>query len=94
MGAELRPSGFEPLKLRSGRSYERGICSNVEFRDERTAFFVTWLQQGRHKLTYQLRAEIPGTLRALPARGECMYSPEYGGISDSFRVQVKEAEGL
>ena len=90
---DMKPAGFEPLQLRSGRSYDRGICSNTEFRDERTAFFVTWLSQGKHKLSYKLRAEIPGTLRALPARGECMYSPEYGGITDSFKIQVTEGTG-
>jgi hypothetical protein len=91
---DMKAAGFEPLQLRSGWNYEAGVCSNVEFRDERTAFFVTWLQQGTHELTYRLRAEVPGTLRALPARAESMYAPTFGGISDSFRVTVRDVEGL
>lgn len=92
MFEDMKPAGFEPLQLRSGRSYDRGICSNVEFRDEKTAFFVTWLQQGKHTLKYRVRAEVPGTLRALPARGEAMYAPTFKGISDSFKLTVKDLE--
>ena len=91
---DMKPAGFEPLQLRSGRSYERGICSNVEFRDERTAFFVSWLEQGTHTLSYRVRAEAPGTLRALPARGEAMYAPSFRGISDSFKIKVKDMQRL
>ena len=91
---DMKPAGFEPLQLRSGASYDRGICSNVEFRDEKTAFFVTALQQGKHTLSYRMRAEVPGTLRALPARGEAMYAPSFKGISDSFKITVKEMERL
>jgi uncharacterized protein YfaS (alpha-2-macroglobulin family) len=83
-------SGFEPLALRSGASYAGGLCSNVELRDTRTASFVTHLEQGTHTLSYRVRAEQPGRLRALPARGEAMYAPRYSGISDSFRVVVKD----
>jgi uncharacterized protein YfaS (alpha-2-macroglobulin family) len=66
----------------------------VEFRDEKTAFFVTSLQQGKHILSYRMRAEVPGTLRALPARGEAMYAPSFKGTSDSFKITVKEMERL
>lgn len=90
---DMKVAGFEPLKLRSGGDYRLGICSNTELRDERTVFFVTRLEQGRHKLSYRLRAEMPGSLRALPARAEAMYAPKLGGISDSFRVQVTARGG-
>jgi uncharacterized protein YfaS (alpha-2-macroglobulin family) len=62
--------------------------SNIEYRDTRTAMFVTYLQQGTHTLTYRLRAEVPGTLRVLPARGEAMYAPDIAGTSSSFRITV------
>jgi len=89
---DMKPAGFEPLQLRSGSAYDRGLCSNVEFRDEKTAFFISWLQQGKHTLKYRLRAEVPGTLRALPARGEAMYAPSFRGISSSFKITVKDME--
>jgi uncharacterized protein YfaS (alpha-2-macroglobulin family) len=74
--------------VKSGYRYGSGIASNVEYRDTRTAMFVTYLQQGTHTLTYRLRAEVPGTLRVLPARGEAMYAPDIAGTSSSFRFTV------
>ncbi len=88
---DLKPAGFEPLEVRSGGRYADGICSNVEFRDAKTALFATWLEQGTHVLKYRLRAELPGTLRAPPARGEAMYAPDVGGTSSSFKFVVKDA---
>jgi uncharacterized protein YfaS (alpha-2-macroglobulin family) len=88
---DLKPAGFEPLEVRSGGNYQNGICSNVEFRDAKTALFATWLEQGRHTLSYRLRAELPGELRAAPARGEAMYAPDVAGTSSSFRFTVKDA---
>lgn len=90
---DYKPAGFEPLRTTSGSTWSRGISAHVEMRDERTAFFVSFLQQGDHKLSYRLRAEQAGTLRALPARGEAMYAPEYRGTSDSFLVRVTEPTG-
>ncbi|HYC79364.1 MAG TPA: hypothetical protein VEI02_17230, partial [Planctomycetota bacterium] len=88
---DMKPAGFEPLEVRSGGRYANGICSNVEFRDRKTALFATWLEQGRHVIAYRLRAELPGTLRAAPARGEAMYAPDVGGTSSSFRFTVQDA---
>ncbi len=87
---DLKPAGFEALEVRSGPQYGAGICSNVEFRDAKTAFFVTWLQQGTHTLKYRLRAELPGTLKARPGRGEAMYAPAISGTTSSFRFTVKD----
>ena len=38
---DMKPSGFEPLEVKSGARYGAGICSNIEYRDTRTAMFVT-----------------------------------------------------
>ena len=86
-----KASGFEPVELRSGGRYAAGLCSNMELRDEKVVFFVTWFQQGSHELTYRVRAESPGTLAAMPARAVAMYAPKLGGISDSFRIKVADA---
>jgi alpha-2-macroglobulin len=85
---DLKPAGFEPLEVKSGHRHGAGIASNVEYRDTRTAMFVNYLQQGTHTLAYRLRAEVPGTLRVLPARGEAMYAPDIAGTSSSFRFTV------
>jgi uncharacterized protein YfaS (alpha-2-macroglobulin family) len=64
----------------------------MEVRDERTAFFVSRLRQGTHKLTYLLRAEIPGTFNALPTSGYAMYVPDIRALSDEMRLKIADKE--
>jgi hypothetical protein len=54
------------------------------------AFFLDRLRQGRQVLDYQLRAETPGTFRALPHAAHAMYAPRIRAISDSFQVTVTD----
>ena len=88
---DKKPSGFEPVQLRSGSRYANGLCSNMELRDEKVVFFVTWLQQGTHEIRYKVRAEIPGKIHAMPAFAQAMYAPRLSGISDSWTFQVIES---
>jgi hypothetical protein len=83
-----KPAGFEPVDLVSGSRYGDGLCSNMELRDERVAFFVTHLAQGRQAIRYVLRAETPGEYHALPARGYAMYAPEIAALADEWRGVV------
>ncbi len=82
-----KPAGCEPVALRSGGRYGE-LCSNMELRDEKTVFFVTWLRQGTHRITYRLRAEVPGVFNAMPAFGYAMYAPEIRGNADSMRMTI------
>lgn len=88
---DLKPAGCEPVDLRSGERYGDGLCSNMELRDTKTAFFVDHLPQGTRVLRYRLRAEIPGTFHALPTNGYAMYAPEVRALSDGWHVTVGEA---
>ncbi len=90
MFEDRKPAGLEAVALRSGYSYANGLCSNMELRDEKVVFFVNWLQQGKHYITYKLRAEIPGMFHALPTYGEAMYAPKVKATSDEWRVTVKD----
>ncbi|HEX9995866.1 MAG TPA: MG2 domain-containing protein [Abditibacterium sp.] len=87
---DMKAAGFEPVEIRSGQSYGDGLSSNVELRDEKVAFFVDRLPQGRRVLRYRVRAEVPGTFHALPTNGYAMYAPEVRAISDEMRVSVKD----
>jgi uncharacterized protein YfaS (alpha-2-macroglobulin family) len=60
----------------------------VELRDDRVCFFVRRLARGEHSVAYRLRAEIPGTFSALPARASAMYAPELKGNSDEIKVRI------
>jgi uncharacterized protein YfaS (alpha-2-macroglobulin family) len=86
---DRKPSGFEPDDQRSGYVRE-GLWAYRELRDDRVAFFLGELARGQHSLSYRLRAEAPGTVSALPAVIEGMYSPELVGNSDEMRLQVVE----
>jgi hypothetical protein len=87
---DMKPAGLEPVEIRSGGSYADGLCSNVELRDQKVAFFVDDLPQGKRVLRYRMRAEIPGRFHALPTNGYAMYAPEVRAISDEMRLGVKD----
>ena len=87
---DMKAAGFEPVDIRSGASYGDGLSSNVELRDEKVAFFVDRLPQGRRVLRYRVRAEVPGQFHALPTNGYAMYAPEVRAISDEMRVGVRD----
>lgn len=89
-----KPAGFEPVDLKSGSRYGDGLCSNMELRDERVAFFVTHLEAGTQAIRYVLRAETPGEYHALPARGYAMYAPEIAGLADEWRGTVQAGAGI
>jgi alpha-2-macroglobulin len=88
---DMKPSGCEPVELRSGSRYADGLCSNMELRDEKVAFFVTQLPQGRRLITYRLRAEAPGRFHALPLNGYAMYAPDVRCISSEAQFTVQDA---
>jgi len=86
---DMKAAGCEPVDLVSGGRYE-GICSNMELRDTKVVFFMSYLNQGEHILRYKLRAETPGTFHALPAKAQAMYAPDVKAISDEMRLGIKD----
>ncbi len=86
---DLKPAGFEPVKVQSGWTYE-GLPAYQEFRDEKVAFFAERLPRGTHNLSYRVKAEIPGRFSALPAKIEAMYAPELKGNSDEWKARITE----
>jgi len=90
MFTDPKPAGCEPVALRSGSSYAGGFSSNVELRDEEVVFFVTYLRQGKHELSYQLRCETPGTFSALPTQAGAMYAPFIRSSSASEKIVIED----
>ncbi|TVR15143.1 MAG: hypothetical protein EA401_03275 [Planctomycetota bacterium] len=80
-------AGSEPVEQRSG--YYGGAF--VEFRDDRVVHFLRSLPRGTRSLRYRVRAELPGTLNAMPAVISGMYAPELIGNSHNWRIQVEDA---
>lgn len=88
MFEDFKPAGCEPVALRSGGGRVGGLVQNVELRDDRTAFFVSYMPQGYARLKYQLRCEIPGTFSALPTQGGSMYVTEVKANSEEFKLDI------
>ncbi|WP_081444954.1 alpha-2-macroglobulin family protein [Blastopirellula marina] len=87
MFEDQKAAGFEAKDLRSGYN-GNSLGAYMELRDDRVTFFVRQLPRGKHSLTYQLRAEIPGKFSALPAIAEAMYAPELVGNSNEMKVTI------
>ena len=88
MFEDPKPAGCEPTELQSGYQWGGGLGTHTELRDEKVAFFASYLPQGKHTIAYRLRAEIPGEFHALPAFGECMYTPFVRGNSASSIIRI------
>jgi alpha-2-macroglobulin len=87
--SDSKAAGFEALDALSGYiSADGGFSAYMEPRDQTVDFFIRALPRGTHTLRYQLRAEAPGTYKALPATAEAMYAPELRGNSEDIRLQI------
>jgi len=90
MFSDWKPAGCENKDVRSGYT-NNGMRAYMEAHDEKTLFFVRRLARGKHSLSYQLRAEIPGKFSALPAQADAMYAPELKANSDELKINIKDA---
>jgi uncharacterized protein YfaS (alpha-2-macroglobulin family) len=86
---DAKAAGFEPVDLRSGYN-GNDMGAYVEFRDERTVFFVRELARGRHSVSYRMRAEIPGKFSALPTKASAMYAPELKANADEIKLRIED----
>lgn len=98
---DYKPAGLEAVTLVSGggeaikldhEGKETGERTYVyqEFRDQKAAFFISSLKQGKHLLRYELRAELPGEFHAMPNQAHAMYVPEIRANSDEMRITVTD----
>jgi uncharacterized protein YfaS (alpha-2-macroglobulin family) len=83
-----KPAGFIYLESRSGYSWAAGAYVELWNR-QRSALFER-LPRGETVMRYRLRAEVPGTYTALPARVYGMYSPDIGSSTASAVVEINE----
>ncbi|MBK1881095.1 hypothetical protein JIN85_01640 [Luteolibacter pohnpeiensis] len=88
--SDAKAAGFEPLEALSGYVPGSTLNAYMEPRNESVNFYIRSLPRGKHTLRYQLRAEAPGTYKALPAMAEGMYAPELRANSDDIRLKVGE----
>jgi uncharacterized protein YfaS (alpha-2-macroglobulin family) len=65
----------------------------MELRDQKVAFFIGRLPQGTRRLTYRLRAEIPGEFHVLPTNDYARYAPDVQAISEEARFGIRDTVG-
>jgi hypothetical protein len=88
--SDAKAAGFEALDALSGYiSGDGGFSAYMEPRDQSVNFFIRALPRGTHTLRYQLRAEAPGTYKALPATANAMYAPELRGNSEDIKLRIE-----
>ena len=90
--SDAKAAGFEALDALSGHLFGAGLSAYMEPRDARVDFFIRSLSRGTHTLRYQLRAETPGTFKALPATVTGVYAPELRGNSEDIQLRIGEPE--
>jgi uncharacterized protein YfaS (alpha-2-macroglobulin family) len=97
------PSGVEVIKddwaykiedennyIGYDRYYWRWWYADKEIRDDRVAFFVTYLGKGEYEFSYIMRAQIPGEYNVNPAKGMLMYYPEVNGNSGNAVLKITD----
>ncbi|MDZ4242858.1 MAG: alpha-2-macroglobulin family protein, partial [Candidatus Omnitrophota bacterium] len=98
---DYKPAGFEAVELKSGTGYAQAVDGKgkpaggqawlyQEFRDQKVAIFITKLKQGTYRISYELRAEVPGEFHAMPNQAHAMYVPEIRANSSEMRLTVEE----
>jgi alpha-2-macroglobulin len=63
--------------------------ADKEYRDEKVAFFVTYVSE-KMEFTYIMKAQIPGNYSVMPAQGYLMYYPELAGNTKDMKITVKD----
>jgi uncharacterized protein YfaS (alpha-2-macroglobulin family) len=97
---DYKPAGCEAVELKSGsgeadaldhEGYEMGkTWLYREFRGQKAVFFITKLPQGRHRIRYELRAEVPGEFHGMPNQVHAMYVPEIRANSTEMRLEITD----
>ncbi|MBF0386556.1 MAG: hypothetical protein HQL20_01715 [Candidatus Omnitrophica bacterium] len=96
-----KPAGLEAVELKSGYAFAEKVGSDgqptgertalyCEFRDQKAVFFANKLKQGHYRISYELRAEVPGDFHALPDQAHAMYVPEIRANSAENRFKVTD----
>lgn len=62
----------------------------VDTRNDRVAFFATYLPAGSYRYTYRVRATTPGEFRVLPVHAEQLYFTDVWGRSGGESFTVRE----
>lgn len=98
---DFRAAGFEPVNKTSDEHirihqvpgdatpHSRTLHAQLENYERSTEVFIDHLPAGTWEIVYELLAELPGRLKALPARARTMYLPLISGNSTNSLLIVE-----
>lgn len=85
----LDGKGSELMNFKYAREFTgRSRWVYQELRDRKVALFIDRLPEGIWQLSYEMRAESPGTFHALPVLGHAMYVPEIRTNGQEIKINV------
>jgi hypothetical protein len=85
---DFRPTGFEPIQIKSGYQYRNSLGYYLSVRDLADHYYFDHLAQGTYTFESRLRVGAPGTISAGISQIECMYAPEYRATTSGNLLNV------
>jgi hypothetical protein len=85
---DFRPTGFEPIQIKSGYQYRNSLGYYLSVRDLADHYYFDHLAQGTYTFESRLRVGAPGTMSAGISQIECMYAPEYRATTSGSLLNV------
>ncbi|MFC1697016.1 alpha-2-macroglobulin [Nanoarchaeota archaeon] len=83
------PAGTEFSKEEEDYWYY-GWYTQRDVRDEKLDLFYTRLREGKHTITYKLKAIVPGEFSVMPTYADLMYEPQINGHSESEFIIIED----
>ena len=85
---DKRAACLEPVNQLSG--YQWGLGCYVSPRDYTTNFYFERLSKGKHVVEMEYYVDREGDYRAGSCTVECTYSPEFGGRTEGYQMNIKK----
>lgn len=83
---DKRAACLEPVNQKSG--YQWGIGCYVSPRDYATNFYFDRLSKGMHIVEMEYYVDRKGDYQSGTCTAECTYSPEFGGRTETYELEV------
>ncbi len=84
------PAGFEYDAPVSGWMWNWTAPMYAEYKERGVKFYLRNMARGKSNAFYRIRAQLPGTVTALPARGFGIYAPELKCNSSQNTIKTKD----
>ncbi len=88
---DQRGSGMEPINVLSRYKWQDGLGYYEATKDSASHFYIDYLPKGTYVFEYELRVQLAGQYQTGIAEIMCMYAPEFNSHSESFMLNIENA---